>query len=900
MMRTKHAVVALVFLALMVLTASFIYAVITPAGTQIRNRSSATYEDMIGNTYSTTSNEVITIVLPVYGLTILPDDSGETPPVVPALTQNGIPGLTVYYRYDVSNTGNDNDSFSLVPIVDALNTTMGINAADVTIYNDLNFNGILDVGEPVISAGGAPGNLGPIATGATASIIVAYTIPVGAATGDVAYVGVEGASVGDPLQIDTRNYHLTTVVNDAVMTANLTGLPAVVLEGDQITYTLSGSNTGNNTANGVTIPSVGLTGVLLYDVIPVDPSTTIPMPLFGAPAAAPAGGTFIYLNAGNATAGSPETWNWSLVPGPDDIAIGYVTGAGIVPGQSYSFAYQVTVPAGMPSGVLNNDAALAYVDNDAASPDPTIVVSNNAPVTIGIVADVLIGPVGDPGAGSPPNFNDDVTTVATAYAGSSVDFTNTVRNDGNATDQINILLDGTSTVPPTWNVLFFQADGVTPLIDNGGDGIPDVGPVAVGASVNVVVRVVIPGNQPAGGPFDAVIRAQSANDPAEWNLTIDRVQQVIASGVDIGNYNGGPGTNDGSIDQNADPGTSVDFALDVINTSGGMDTYTLSSTAPAGWTVTYYEDANANGILDAAEMAPIAAIGPVAGFSEVNVIARVDVPAGELPGVNAVDFTATSTNDPLSSDTIANTVTVNAFASVDFSPDLNGSSSPGGTVQYTHTVTNTGNVGDTFDLTYVSSQGWSYVFYDALNNPITDVTLAPGASEVITVRLSVPMGAPIGTVETGVLTATGQVTLVSDDATDVTTIVAGNLTLTKSVNPLGNQPPGTELTYTTDYQNVGTDDLTNVVILDPIPTFTQYRVGSESVGVPPAGITAVTPEFSDDGGATWTYVPFSGGGGAPANFDANVTNIRFVMTGTIAAGAGSATGVSFTVRIIAE
>jgi hypothetical protein len=93
--------------------------------------------------------------------------------------------------------------------------------------------------------------------------------------------------------------------------------------------------------------------------------------------------------------------------------------------------------------------------------------------------------------------------------------------------------------------------------------------------------------------------------------------------------------------------------------------------------------------------------------------------------------------------------------------------------------------------------------------------------------------------------------------------------------------------------------VTSVVILDAIPAFTQYRVGSEDSGTPPAGISGVTVEFSNDGGATWTYVPASGGG-APANFDANVTNVRFVMTGDIAAGDGSTAGVSFIVRIVAE
>ena len=350
----------------------------------------------------------------------------------------------------------------------------------------------------------------------------------------------------------------------------------------------------------------------------------------------------------------------------------------------------------------------------------------------------------------------------------------------------------------------------------------DVGPIAAGDSIGIVVRLVIPGTQAAGGPFDAVVRAQSSNDPLVSNLTTDRIQQVLAAGVDIGNYNGGPGTNDVPVNLFANAGTFVDFALDVINAGGSLDTYTLSSAIPGTWTVTFYEDLNGNGILDAGEMAPIVAVGPVAGGAEVNVIARVDVPAGTLPGVNATSFTATSTNNPAQLDTIANTVTVNSFAVVDFSPDQGGSTTPGGIITYPHTVTNTGNISDTWDLTFVSSQGWSYVFYDVGNNPINSVTLAPGASENITVRLTVPAGATVGTVETGVLTATGQVSLATDDATDVTVIVAGNLQLTKSVAPVGNQLPGTDLTYTLDYLNIGADAVTAVIIFDTMPIWTWF------------------------------------------------------------------------------
>ena len=335
----------------------------------------------------------------------------------------------------------------------------------------------------------------------------------------------------------------------------------------------------------------------------------------------------------------------------------------------------------------------------------------------------------------------------------------------------------------------------------------------------------------------------------------------------------------------------------MINTSGATDTYTLSSAPPAGWTVTYYLDSNGNGVLDAGEVAPIASVGPVAGGAEVNVIARILVDAAAVPGVNPVFFTATSTNNPLQSNTIGDTVTILSAAAVDISPDQAGSTTAGGTISYAHTVTNTGNVADTWDLTYASSQGWTYVFYDAGNNPITNVVLAPGAGANITVRLTVPAGATIGTVETGVMTATGQGTAATDNATDITTIIAGNLALTKSVAPVGDQVPGTDLTYTVDYQNLGSDAVTNIVVYDAIPGFTQFAVGSATSGTPPATITAIVIEYSDDNGATWVYAPVSGGGGAPAGYDANVTNVRWVFTGDILSGAASTAGLGFTVRI---
>jgi uncharacterized repeat protein (TIGR01451 family) len=872
----------------------------TPAGTTIRNQASARFQDLSGNSYTTTSNEVTTIVLPVYGVSILPDDSGETPPVTPAMTQNAIPGQTVYYSYNLTNTGNDADNYTIVPLLDAASTTMTLGLGDITVYHDVNGNGVLDAGEPTISAGGAPGNLGPIAAGATVNILVSYQVPPAALAAEVAYVGVQATSVGDPARVDTRNYHRTTVVSDASLTATMSGVPANVDPGNVITYTIGGSNVGTQAANGVTVPSVGLTGVFIYDVLPTDPTTGQPLALSGAPSGGPAGGTVLYLPTGSPTVGSPETWAWSVVAGAGDIAVAYITSGGLAVGQFYSFIYDLVVPATMRAGIINNSGAVAYVDNNPGTPDPTIVPTNNTQINVNTMAAVLVGPSGNPGAGTPPNYNDDSQAVPLAYANTTVSFTNTVRNDGNALDEINITLDGASTIPPGWSVLFYRSDGVTPLTDTGTDGIPDVGQLNPGQSRDFVVRIVIPGSAGAGGPYDAVVRATSANDPAEFNLTTDRITQVVSAAVDIGNYDGVPGTNNASVNHNANPGVNVDFALDVINTSGSSDNYSLSATAPGGWTVTFYLDANGNGVLDLPELTPITGVGPMVGGSEISVIARVAVPAGVVPGVNNVAFRATSANNPAIFDTITDTVTILQAASVTIVPDRNGTGTAGGTVRYQHTVTNTGNVADVFLLSAVSSNGWSYAFFDLANNPIASVNLNPGASQDVVVQLSIPGGVSLGTTETGTIGVTGQGTGATDTATDITIIVAGNLVLNKFVNPSGAQLPGAQLTYRTDYSNVGTAGLTAIVVYDAIPAWTQYGVGSASTGTLAPGITGITIEFSNDGGATWIYAPVSGGGGAPAGFDADVTNIRWTLAGTLGAGSGTGDGVSFIVRIIAE
>ncbi len=134
----------------------------------------------------------------------------------------------------------------------------------------------------------------------------------------------------------------------------------------------------------------------------------------------------------------------------------------------------------------------------------------------------------------------------------------------------------------------------------------------------------------------------------------------------------------------------------------------------------------------------------------------------------------------------------------------------------------------------------------------------------------------------------------------VSTIHSDNLELTMTITPVAENKSNAELAYVMDYRNVSENLLVNLAIQNPIPTHAQYRVGSAKKGTPPEAITEVLPLFSRDGGLSWNYSPVSGGGGAPALYDANVTHVRFMLGGVLTPGMSSTTGVGFTVRVNPE
>ena len=155
------------------------------------------------------------------------------------------------------------------------------------------------------------------------------------------------------------------------------------------------------------------------------------------------------------------------------------------------------------------------------------------------------------------------------------------------------------------------------------------------------------------------------------------------------------------------------------------------------------------------------------------------------------------------------------------------------------------------------------------------VVLLPGGAVVTTVTYAVG-DVTAGSIDTLVFLARAALDpATSDSGKLVVTVIRPSITIAKSVKPVGTAPPGTDLTSTVTLTNTGTEDAVNVVHVDSVPAQLGFKVGSVSTTLP-SGVTG-TIAYSDDGGATWTYVPLSAGCGAPAGYDYCVTGIRLSL-----------------------
>jgi trimeric autotransporter adhesin len=902
----------------------------TKAGTQIQNQATATYTDSSGKPQVATSNLAVTVVQQVYGVQVKPDN-GNTPTgpsnftLLPDPTNDkqGVPSSSVSFAYTVTNTGNDTDSITLATVEQTNLPAVGGDdfdfvAGSIKMYQDNNANGQLDAGEPQITSAVS------IAGGASINVVVVSTVPSPSATvanGKVARLDLTATTPGGGTpKSDFNNIAKLTVINDASLslTKTATGPDA----SNNISYTLTGSNVGSQAAKSIvdvagTVDTLTPDGILISDTLPT--------------------GTTLVHNSASGSAGSLGSTTspvyfvggaWTKVQ-PAVGAIGTVTRIGLLiedptPANNasentlnvsagYSLSFKVLIGAALAGGsTVQNNATIKY-DRQTPVVGGLTTTSNTTNTTVPVTKGVAIGNASTATAGA-----ESQAAVAPVAAGQTITFLNKLQNTGNVDDTFLVTVDSFTCVPSGYNIQLFQSDGVSPL--------SSLIALTKNQIYNVFVKVTIPGNAAVGNACTVNLKAASTTDLTKFDPTTDTLTVTVAASALFGHSNGStPVANATTVGTavtlSGDPGAFVVFPQDVVNLGGSPDSFNLSGsiafTNVGGGTtavaVRYYPasaDTNGDNTLSASEIANATTIsntGSISSNNEVKVFAVVNIPTTAAAATAlTVNQTATSPTSGVSVVFNDEKVTVNTIYGLTFTPNGSGTTTSPGTLVYSHGLKNTGNSNvTTANISWTNPSGFTYIVYedngttpgsvdagDTVITSGTNFTLNAGATKNVLVQVTTANGLTSGVSDARVFSASAGT--VTATVTDTTTIVAGELQLTKAASTATAQPrnylvqnglstTASEITYTINAKNVGTANLTNVTVFDAIPNFTDFKFSPISVtlnGV--ACLPAVCAiEYSTDGGTNW-------GGTAPTDTDGDgysddavrVTNIRVKVNGS--------------------
>lgn len=716
-MQRSQAIVALFVLVagLVFWLASGIAHAAPPAGTVIGNQATATYNDAGGAPRTSTSNLVQVTVSQLKSFTLTADGA-----------RTASSGQQVYYPHTLTNIGNGTDTYTL----NALTTGGAFAHTGLAYYADANGDGVPDSATPITGTVN-------LAAGGVFRFVVGGIVPGTATNGQQGTIIV---SVSDTQVTTTTNTDTTTVANSAVaVTKSMTPPSGPSPSAGALTVTLAYTNAG----------SVAATNLQLRDVIPAG-MTYVP----NSGRWSVTGGATVLTDADATDNQSGIVYDFNVTLANRVTA----TIATVPAGFSGTLTFQVTVNAGLVPQTINNTAT--YVTTTQTTPQSTNTASYQVVQSANVVAN---GSTTDSTQGA----GEDVV-IASAGAGSTITFSNTVWNLGNNADSFDITLSG-STFPVGSVITLLQADGATSLLDTNGNGTPDTGNIPVFAAGCPAPYVADAANQRCGyryfvrvqlpavsgtGPFQVVNTATSRFDNTRTDTVIDRVTTVQASGVDLTNNaplpgGAGAGATGTTVitTQNLTPSTSATtftrFQLYVNNTGLTADSYDLTvAGVPAGWTVVFRADGGAANCSTVG--AVMANTGPINGGANRLVCAEVTVPATTSNQVAAgtynLDFTATSASTATSTDVKRDAVAIQPVHSVTLTPNNVQQTFAGSSVVYTHILQNFGNVTEniTFGAGFLTDtrqpQGWSSVAYLDTNangvfDPgVDDVTPLPGGS----------------------------------------------------------------------------------------------------------------------------------------------------------------------------
>ncbi|WP_085344762.1 DUF11 domain-containing protein [Vibrio sp. ArtGut-C1] len=904
----------------------------TPAGTEINNRATVIYQDANGNTYTAQSNESTVVVAEVYAATLAQDR-----------ISNASPGTTVYFPHTLTNTGNAVDTFSISSLND--------NSGEIyQVYEDVNGNGLVDAGEVSV-------NQITLSASERVQLIVSVPVPSNAVANSVIDLTITATSLGGGAGIvedigsnsdglnDTNNDKIN-VTNDAVLVATKTASPNYST--NEINYTLQVVNNGNRSAKNVDI----------YDAIPN-------------------GASFVRIDSINGLLPSNgDLWddNGTLTLLPHSYSLGNISiideppgvdmnGNGI-PGESgvdgikfrdvelpanttISINFTVQFDPTLEAGTLIKNVFVVEGDTDGDGNPDGPEESNEVTTEVLQTFSVIAEDTGDIANGDDDNALNDIAYISESSAGSSVAFSNVIRNNGNGSDtfDLSIINDGgvsytgLATLPagskpfPAGTVFtFWNSTNSTQLTDTNGNGIPDTGSLPTGGDRQITVRAILPANASGLGPYVATTLATSSGDENVKDDKLEILGSIIEPNIDLANSFSGDLIN-GSVNadtfdplnpiqtKEAAPGGSVTFSLFAANNAGNSQSFNLAAELPNGWSVTFRElgiDTNSDGVIDNSSNAgsiitssPNLPGGSVYLYEAVVQISSVSGQAdsdfiGSINGLDGVDGNADGDKDYPIKFTIISSATgaydekldavdVVAERKISVTPDGANQIQPGGTVDYSHVISNQGNTIESLEIIRENSrsdEGWNNntFFFDITANAWINInSIATGSVDlrspdgsVVTVEIDNTGPNPLLTLEPGekidvlvtvfapssasqgdkdLFTLSAGNTLVSDSATDITEVVTGQVRLSKaaaidkscncesgnwpapslfSVEPADKVAPSECVVWALNAINQGTTNAENVVITDEVTEFTSYVASDSSIRASDGNTTSNT------------------------------------------------------------
>lgn len=719
--------------------------------------------------------------------------------VTPGYTAPGpVPaGQTVVYEYTVTNTGGLPASVSIArsggsfPTSDPTPNSLTVNGGTSQTFR-------VTVNVPANAPGGASDSFTVTVTGGATPISVTTTTLVAQSFGvEIAPVPPQDRTFATG-GVTLSYTHLITNTGNGPDSFSVTTAPTPVLSGITVTDITSCANVAAAASCSVRVdvpipaspqPSydITVTATSQGDATESDSTVNRAVGQASAPGLSPQNQTKDALpgetveftrtvtNVGTETGDFTASVNVTAPPAGWSAAIDPTTPFNLAPAAGQVITHTAVVPPLSASTPLSGTLVNAQV---TVTSDDNIAASGTDSVRIRLL----------------PRFElDAADTPQTAAPGATVIFTHTLRNLANGPDSFTLLITPTAGLE---NVTITPASPLT---------------LARDGTTDVVVRARVRDFQ-APGPQSIEISAQTRNNPKPAPaVETDVIDVAAVAGIRLSP------SQTTLVTAVPDAVSFTHVLTNVGNVSGDFVVAPSLLGSPAGWTVGAITE-------DPAGCLTGLASGATCEFTVV-----VNVPDDPLPlsrdyGLQ-IDVTTTG-----ASASVTDIVSVGPIAGIAFAPDRTGSTAPDTPIEYTHTLTNTGNITATFTLSVDSvPPGWA----DPLLIPEIIPALGPGLTATVRVRLAPPANAPVGGPFDTIVRATSSVgsapSATVTNSTSVLSAPAGRLlppAQTRSVFPTGAQSDTT--TFNLTLANSG-----NTVI--------SYTLGLVPVTPAPGWTALITP-----------------------------------------------------------